>query len=271
MNKQDYIDKGIAIVTDYGLKILMAVVIWIIGSWAIRKIMRLVNKAMEKSKYDATLSGFLRNLIAWSLKILLLIAILSQLGIETASFAAILAAAGFAVGMSLQGSLSNFAGGVLIMIFKPFRVGDLIEAQGQLGVVKEIDIFNTKLNTLDNREVIMPNGKLSNDTIINYTSEKVRRVDLEVGVSYDADLQQTKEVLMKVLKDNPKVLDRPEPEVAVSELGEYAVNFVVRPWCKTDDYWDVYFGTVENMKKALDAAGIEIPYPHSVELQKELD
>ncbi len=263
------LDQLMAIGTDYGIKILSALAIWIIGAWAIRKITRLLSKAMDKSKYDESLKRFLFNLISWSLKILLLIIILSKLGIETTSFAAILAAAGLAVGMALQGSLSNFAGGVLILIFKPFKIGDLIEAQGVLGTVKDIDILTTKINTLDNKEVILPNGTLSNGIITNYTSEQIRRVDLSVGVSYDADLKQTKEVLLKMLENNPKVLEYPAPEVEVFELGEYSVNFIVRPWCKTEDYWDVYFQTVEGIKRSLDRAGIEIPYPISVEIQRD--
>jgi len=191
------------------------------------------------------------------------------MGVETTSFAALLAAAGLAIGMALQGSLGNFAGGVLIMIFKPIKIGDLIEAQGELGVVKEIEIFTTKLTGLSNREIIIPNGSLSNGNIINYTTEGTRRVDLTFGVSYDADIKKTKDVLMQVLTSHPKVLKTPAPTVNVSELADSSVNFAVRPWCNAEHYWDVYFDVTENVKEALDAAGIEIPYPHQVEIHKQ--
>ena len=155
------------------------------------------------------------------------------------------------------------------MIFKPIKIGDLIEAQGEIGVVKEIEIFTTKLIGLSNKEIIIPNGALSNGNIVNYTTEGTRRVDLVFGVGYDSDIKKTKEVLMKVITDNPKVLQQPAPTVNVLELADSSVNFAVRPWCKTEDYWDVYFETMENTKEALDAAGIEIPYPHQVEIHKE--
>ncbi len=270
MDTEKLLEKIISIGTDYGLKIISAILLWVIGVWVIKKIKKVLSKTMSKRNYEPSLQKFLLNLISWTLKILLIVAILGKLGVETTSFAAILAAAGLAIGMALQGSLANFAGGVLIMIFKPFKIGDLIEAQGQLGIVKEIEIFTTKLNSLDNKEVILPNGTLSNDSITNYSTEKLRRVDLIMGVSYDADMKETKEVLMNVLTNNPKVVSNPAPQVEVFELAESSVNFVVRPWCKNEDYWDVYFYTVENCKRALDAAGIEIPYPHSVEIQKEM-
>ena len=155
------------------------------------------------------------------------------------------------------------------MIFKPIKLGDLIEAQGEIGVVKEIEIFTTKLTGLSNREIIIPNGALSNGNIINYTTEGTRRVDLVFGVGYDSDIKEAKAVLMKVLKDNPKVLTEPAPTVNVLELADSSINFAVRPWCKGEHYWDVYFETTENTKEALDAAGIEIPYPHAVEIQKK--
>ena len=170
--------------------------------------------------------------------------------------------------LGLQGSLANFAGGVLIMIFKPFKLGDLVEAQGEIGVVKEIEIFTTKLTGLSNKEIIIPNASLSNGNIINYTTEGTRRVDLVIGVSYDADIKKTKEVLLNVLTSHPKVLKDPAPGVTVSELADSSVNFAVRPWCKTEHYWDVYFEVTENVKLELDKAGIEIPYPHQVHIKK---
>jgi len=263
------IEKWMDLATEYGLKVLGAIVIWIIGSWIIKKLINGVRNMMSKRQYDESLRKFLINLISWALKILLILAILSQLGVETTSFAAILAAAGLAIGMALQGSLGNFAGGVLIMIFKPFKIGDLIEAQGELGVVKEIEIFTTKISSPTNKEIIIPNGALSNGNITNYSTEGKLRVDLTIGVSYDADIKKTKQVLTDVLVADPKVLKDPAPSVNVSELADSSVNFAVRPWATVDNYWDVYFGSLERCKEALDAAGIEIPFPHSVEIQKQ--
>ncbi len=262
------IEKGTNFAIEYGLKVIGAILIYIIGSWLIKKLMKTAQKIMTKRDVDSSLQNFLLDLLSWLLRILLILAILAKLGVETTSFAAILASAGLAVGMALQGSLGNFAGGVLIMLFKPFKVGDLIEAQGETGVVKEIEIFTTKLIGLSNREIIIPNGALSNGNIINYSTEGTRRVDLVFGVSYDADIKQTKDVLMNVLTSNPKILQDPAPTVNVIELADSSVNFAVRPWCKSEDYWDVYFQTTENVKLALDAAGIEIPYPHQVEVKK---
>ena len=254
---------------QYGLKVIGAIAIWLIGSWIIKRILKATRKMMSKSQYDESLQKFLINLIGWGLKILLIITLLGTLGVPTTSFAAIIAAAGLAIGLALQGSLGNFAGGVLIMIFKPFKIGDLIEAQGELGAVKEIEIFTTKIVTPTNKEVILPNGALSNGNITNYTTEGKLRVDLTIGVSYDADIKQTKDVLMHVLASNPKVLQDPAPSVNVSELADSSVNFAVRPYATVTDYWDVYFGVTEACKLALDAAGIEIPYPHQVEIRKE--
>lgn len=269
METQKWIDKGYDLIVEFAPKVLAAILIWIIGTWIIKMLMKGIKKAMTKANYDDSLKKFLLNLLTWIFKIVLILVVLGTMGVETTSFAAILAAAGLAIGMALQGSLGNFAGGVLIMTFKPFKIGDLIEAQGQIGVVKEIEIFTTKLTGLSNREIIIPNGALSNGNIINFTTEGTRRVDLVFGVSYDADIKQTKEVLMNVLTSNSKVLQEPAPAVTVLELADSSVNFAVRPWCKAEHYWDVYFEVTENTKEALDAAGIEIPYPHSVEIQKQ--
>jgi len=264
-----WIEKGINFVSEFGPKIIGAILIWIIGSWIIKKTLKQTNKLMDKRGYEKSLQKFLLNLLSWTLKIVLVVTILGALGIETTSFAAILASAGLAIGLALQGSLANFAGGVLIMIFKPFKIGDLIEAQGELGVVKEIEIFTTKINSPQNKEIIIPNGTLSNGNITNYSSEGQLRVDLTIGIGYDEDIKKAKAVLLKVLTDNPQVLSAPAPSVNVSELADSSVNFAVRPWATTADYWDVYFGTLEKCKIALDEAGIEIPYPHSVEIRKQ--
>jgi len=268
MNTQQWIDKGLELIIEFGPKIIAALLTWIIGKFLIKIILKASKKIMQKSNYEDSLKKFLLNLIEWGLKLFLIVTVLGLVGVPTASFAAIIAAAGLAVGLALQGSLANFAGGVLIMIFKPYKVGDLIEAQDELGVVKDIEIFTTKLSGLTNREIIIPNGTMSNGNIINYTSQGTRRVDLVYGVSYDADIKQTKSVLMSVLTSHPKVLNNPEPTVNVIELADSSVNFAVRPWCKTEDYWDVYFDITENTKIVLDNAGIEIPYPHAVEIKK---
>ncbi len=268
LEKIDF-EAWMALAVDYGLKLIGAIVIWIIGSWVISKLLKGIKTIMSKGNYDESLQGFLSNLAGWGLKIVLIIVVLGTLGVETTSFAAIIAAAGLAVGLALQGSLSNFAGGVLIMIFKPFKVGDVIEAQGEIGGVKEITIFTTKLTGLSNKEIIIPNGSLSNGNIVNYTVAGTRRVDLTFGVDYASDIKKTKEVLMNVLKAHPLVIEEPAPTVNVSELADSSVNFAVRPWCASGDYWTVYFDVTENVKEALDAAGIEIPYPHQVEIHKE--
>jgi len=269
MDTQKWIDTGYNLILEFGPKLLTAILIWIIGSWIIKMILKGTKRAMGKANYDESLKKFLLNLVNWILKIILIVVVLGTVGIETTSFAAILAAAGLAIGLALQGSLGNFAGGVLIMIFKPIKIGDLIEAQGELGVVKEIEIFTTKLLSPTNKEIIIPNGALSNGNIVNYSTEGILRVDLTFGVGYDSDIKQTKEVLMNVLTSNSKVLSDPAPSVNVSELADSSINFAVRPWCKVADYWDVYFESHENAKNALDAAGIEIPYPHQVEIKKK--
>lgn len=267
---QKWIDLAIEKGSEYGLKIIMAIVIWVIGKWIINKLMGLFKKILHKNKnMDETLEKFLSNLVKTILLVLLIISILGQLGINTASFAAILAAAGLAIGLALQGSLSNFAGGVLMMLFKPFKVGDLIEAQGEIGVVQEIQILTTKIATPGNKLVIIPNGILSNGNIKNYSELGELRIDLTIGVSYDADIKATKEALMRAMQSQQNVLQVPAPSVNMGELAESSVNYEVRPWAAPEDYWDVYFQTIENCKIELDKAGIEIPYPHAVEIQKE--
>ena len=272
LNEIDYgrwIDMGVDLITQYGLRVIAAIVLWWIGSWIFRRIHRLSMKLMEKRGYEESLRKFLGNLILWTLKVLLIIVILSTLGIETTSFAAILAAAGLAVGLALQGSLSNFAGGVLIMIFKPFKIGDIIEAQGELGTVKAIEIFTTKLLTPQNRLVIIPNGTLSNGNITNFSAEGMLKIFHTIGVSYDSDIKQTKEVLMGVINSLDAVMSDPPPMVEVSELADSSINFAVRAMVPLDDYWPTYFAILERSKEALDAAGIEIPYPHQVEIHKQ--
>ena len=266
---EGWIEKGMDYVIEHGPNVLWAVLIYVIGSWLVKRITRGLRKVMQKSNYDVSLQRFLMNLISWLLKIVLIILVVSRLGVDVTMFAAIFAAAGLAVGLALQGSLSNFAGGVLIAIFKPYRIGDLVETQDILGVVKDIDIFTTKMVTPQNKLAIVPNGPIANGNIINYTIEGKMRVDIVVGVGYEENIKKSKDVLLGVLTSNPKVLQDPPPSVNVLELAESSVNFAVRPFCKPEDYWDVYFATQEGCKLALDDAGIEIPYPHSVEIHKE--
>jgi len=268
MDYQKYLDIVFNFIEKYAMNVITAILILIIGLWLAKKIVKITQKLMTKRGVDITLQKFIGDLVGWGLKILIFITAISQVGIETTSFIAILGAAGLAVGLALQGALANFAGGALIMIFKPFKVGDLIEAQGEIGVVKEIQIFVTKIISPGNKLVIIPNGILSNGNIKNYTEEGKLRVDLTFGVGYDEDIKKTKEVLMNVMLNNSKVLKDPAPTVNVSELADSSVNFAVRPWATPADYWDVYFGIIEEGKYALDKAGIEIPYPHQVEIRK---
>lgn len=254
---------------EYGPNILYALGLLIVGLFVIKKIVGFTSRVMSLRKVDTTLLNFLTNVISIGLKLFLLVAVISKLGVDTTAIAAALAAAGLGVGLALQGALSNLAGGVLIIVFKPFKIGDLVDAHDEIGIVKDINIFTTQIVTPDNKRVIIPNGTLANSNIINYSAEGKLRVDLTIGVGYDEDIKETKKVLLDVLKQHDKVLQDPQPTVDVEELAESSVNFAVRPWCKVDDYWTVYFGITENCKLALDKAGIEIPYPHSVEIQKQ--
>lgn len=269
MDVQNWVDAGYNLLIIYAPKVIVAILIWILGIWFIRILLKGIRKTLELKDYDISLKKFLMNLVGWILKIVLIIVVLGTVGIETTSFAALLAAAGLAIGLALQGSLANFAGGVLIMIFKPIKVGDFIEAQGESGTVKEIEIFTTKLTSPDNKEIIIPNGKLSNDNIINYSALEMRRVDMVFGVGYESNIKQTKEILMEQLNKHPLILKEPEALVRLSELADSSLNFNVRPWVNTADYWDVYYDIMESTKEALDDAGIDIPYPHNVQIKKE--
>ncbi|MEZ4772832.1 MAG: mechanosensitive ion channel [Bacteroidia bacterium] len=244
--------------------ILLALVTLIVGLWLIKWVTRVARKAMEVRSMDLTLRTFFSDLISISLKAVLFISVAGILGIQTTSFVTILGAAGLAVGLALQGSLGNFAGGVLILIFRPFKVGDLIEAQGYIGHVTALNIFVTTLKTPDSKTVILPNGPLSNGSITNFTTLNELRVDLSIGVSYKADIKTARSVIMEAMVNNPKVLEKPAPSVSVSELGDSSVVLAVRPYATVADYWDVYFGVLEDAKEALDKAGIEIPFPQRV-------
>lgn len=245
----------------FGLKILTTALILVVGRWAARFFRQAIEKVMSKGNIDATLIPFVGNLVHFALLTFVILAALAQLGIQTTSFIAVIGAAGLAVGLALQGSLANLAAGVLILIFRPFRVDDFIEGAGVSGVVEEIHIFTTQLRTLDNKTVIIPNAKITGDNITNYTKKEKRRVDLVVRVNYRDDIGNVKRAIADVLDGDARVLKDPAPTVAVLELGESSVNIAVRPWVNTADYWDVYFDTTENLKKRFDAEGIHIPFP----------
>jgi small conductance mechanosensitive channel len=246
---------------EYAPKFALAIVTLLIGLWIIKGISKLVYASMKRSKVDKTLIPFVCSLISWTLKILLFISVASMIGIATTSFVAVLGAAGLAVGLALQGSLSNFAGGVLIMMFKPYKVGDLIEAQGHFGEVKEVQIFNTIILSPQSKRIIIPNGAVSNGSIVNYSAEGKIRVDMVIGISYDSDIDKAKAILMEVLENNDRVMKEPAPFVGVTEMADSSVNLVVRPHCKPAEYWDTHFEISEAAKKALDANGISIPFP----------
>ena len=258
---KDYIGKSIELVMEYAPKVLLALLVLIIGLSVIKSVVKFVSKMMKKQDIDATLRPFLESLLSWTLKAMLFISAASMVGIETTSFVAVLGAAGLAVGLALQGTLSNFAGGVLILIFRPYKVGDLIEAQGHLGYVTEIQIFVTILKTLDHKAVIIPNGAISNGDITNLTTLGKVRVEMVMGISYDSDIRKAKEILLGVMNKHPKVMKDPAPFVGVLELGDSSVNLAVRPHAHADDYWGVYFDIYEQGKIALDEAGITIPFP----------
>lgn len=249
------------IVYGYGPKLLLAIVTFIVGLYLIGSITKAVDKLMQRKKWDPSLCSFFKTFLSVSLKVLLVITVAGMVGVATTSFIAVLGAAGLAVGLAFQNTLSNFAGSVLLLVFRPFKVGDLIEVDGRLGIVKEIQIFCTQMVTLDNKRVIIPNGKLASETIINLSTEDIKRIDLTFGIGYDDDLKKAKSVLNTIIAADSRVLSEPAPQVAVSELADSSVNFVFRPWVKTEDYWDVYFQMVENVKLEFDKEGISIPYP----------
>lgn len=240
---------------------LFALAIFLIGSAVSKWIVKLVGKALGKSTLDPMLIDFLKNILRWVLMLLVIVAALDQLGVDTTSFIAILGAAGLAVGLALKDSLQNFASGVMLIMFRPFRTGDYIEAAGTAGVVEEIRIFSTQLRTPDNKEVIAPNGDIYSGVIVNVTAKNTRRIDLVVGIGYDDDLRKAKRILEALVSEDERVLKDPAPFVAVGELGGSSVDLLVRPWTKTSDYFATKCDLTERIKLALDDAGISIPYP----------
>ncbi len=254
--------------------LISAVLLFVIGSWVIRIANRLIYNFFERKDYDITLEKFIMDLVNWGLKIILFILIITQLGVKSSSLVAAVGAAGLAIGLALQGSLANFAGGVLILLFRPFRVGDYIVAQGADGTVKEISIFNTKLTTSGNQQVIIPNGKLSNDKITNYTVEGKRRDTIKIGISYDSNIKQAKNLLLELINSQENVLQEEGkvPMIVVDELGDSAVVLSLRYWALNEHFWNIHFYVLEEAKEILETNGISIPFPQQdVHLIKKND
>ncbi|MCG9791492.1 mechanosensitive ion channel family protein [Flavobacterium algicola] len=254
----DYSTNLLKEIIEYSPKLISAFIILFLGLYAIRIINRLVRKIMVSRNLEPTLTKFLGDILLWAMRILLFVTFIGKLGIETSSFVAILGAMGLAVGLALQGSLSNFAGGMLIIIFKPFKHGDFIEAQGMVATVSDIQIFTTKLITPNNQIVFIPNGILSNGIITNYSIQGTRRADLTFSISYDSDIKQAKDIILDILNNNPKVLQDPKPDVFVKNLTDSAIELAVRPWAKKEDFGAVFTETLESCKSAFDQAGISI-------------
>ena len=245
----------------FGMKLLVAIIIFIVGKMVAKMLVNLFGKIMKHSKYDDMLVDFLKSIISAILMLFVIVAALDHLGVDTTSLVAILGAAGLAIGLSLQGSLQNFAAGVMLLVFRPFKQGDFVEAGGTAGVVKNITIFTTIMTTPDNKEIIVPNGNIYSGNIINYSAKDTRRVDMVFGIGYDSDLKQAKQILEQLMNDDERILKDPKVQIAVSELADSSVNFVVRPWVKSADYWGVLFDTTEAVKLKFDEAGISIPFP----------
>ncbi|MAD10457.1 MAG: mechanosensitive ion channel protein MscS [Alteromonas sp.] len=256
----------------WGINIAMALIIFVIGRMVVGIIISMFGKLMSKSKYDDMLVDFLKSILNAVLMLFVIVASLDELGVDTTSLVAILGAAGLAIGLSLQDSLKNFAAGVMLLVFKPFRAGDYIEAAGVAGTVKKIGIFTSSMNTPDNKGIIVPNGKIYGDNIINYSAMTTRRVDMTFGIGYDDDLLKAKTVLEQMVKEDERILEEPAPVVAVSSLGDSSVNFMVRPWVKKEDYFAVLWAFTENVKLRFDKEGISIPFPQmDVHFFKEAD
>lgn len=265
-NYEEHVKKLINLLWEIFPNLVSALILGFVGWWVIKLINIGVAKFFEKRDYDRTLETFLEDFINNGLKVLLFVMVITQVGVETSSLIAMLGAAGLALGLALQGSLSNFAGGLLILIFKPFKVGDFISAQGSEGTVKQITVFNTKLVTFGNQEVIIPNGHLSNDKITNYSSEGMRRENLVIGISYDSSIQKAKDLLLELCAADENIIteEGKEAMVVVTELADSSVNLSIRYWTTTETFWPTKFKMIENIKATFDREGIEIPFPHRV-------
>ncbi|EIM65404.1 mechanosensitive ion channel family protein [Desulfobacter postgatei] len=270
INIEKYIETLTYWVTTYSVKIIAALLILVIGKWLARRITNLITKLMEKNKIDITLVRFFDSILYYTFMVMIVIAAAGQLGINTTSFLTIVGAAGLAIGLALKDSLGNFASGVMLVLFRPYKVNDFVDIGGVAGNVVSISLFTTELSTGDNQKVIVPNASITSNVITNVTANPTRRVDLVIGIGYDDDIKKAKEVIQGVLAEEKRILPTPAPLIAVSELADSSVNFVVRPWVKTGDYWGVYFALHENIKLALDANGISIPFPqHDVHMYRE--
>ncbi|MFU8820630.1 MAG: mechanosensitive ion channel family protein [Gammaproteobacteria bacterium] len=247
--------------SQFGFQVAAAIVIFFAGRWLVRRLTNFLERGLKRAGTDPTLVGFFRNITYFGLLVMVIIAAVGQLGVQTTSFIAVLGAAGLAIGLALQGSLANFAAGVLMIIFRPFKAGDFVEAAGTAGVVEEIQLFTTKMRTPDNKTIIIPNAQVTAGTITNYSARDTRRLDLVFGVSYTDDLDNVKRVIGEVLADEPRLLKDPAPLVGLLELGDSSVNFAVRPWVNSSEYWPVFFALQEAMKKRFDKEGISIPFP----------
>ena len=253
----NYAERFIAFLPD-----ILGALLWLlVGWWIIKLIVKYTKKILSKKGHDPALANFLVTILNWTLVVLLLISVVGMLGIETTSFIAVLGAAGLAIGLALQGSLSNFAGGVLIILLKPFKLGDWIEVNGISGSVKDISLFYTKLNTFGNQLAIIPNGELSNENIVNYSGESIRRDAITIGISYESNIKIAKDTLLSLLQEQDDILEDPAPAVVVTELADSSVNLSVRFWAKNEVFWDRHFYTIEESKIRLEAAGISIPFP----------
>jgi small conductance mechanosensitive channel len=258
-------DKFITMAMEYAPKLLLAIIVLVIGLWIIKKIVGMLGKVMDRSSLDQDVQPFLKSLIGVLLKVMLIFSVAGMVGIETTSFVAVLAAAGFAIGMALQGSLGNFASGVMILIFKPYKVGDLVQAQDQLGHIDEVQIFNTIMTTLDHKQVIVPNGQAISGTITNLSHHKFMRVDLNVLIPYEQDFEEAQKIAVEALRNVPKALNEPAPYVEIEEFGDHNIKLAARTHSSDADYWDVFFGANKALKQAFSKAGIQINYAEGVQ------
>lgn len=245
----------------YGLRLLGAIVIFFVGKWVAKLLRQIVERTMTRGKVDATLVKFTGNLVYAILMVVVVLAALNQIGVQTTSLIAVIGAAGLAVAFALQGSLANFAAGVMLIIFRPFKVGDFIQGGGEAGIVEEISLFTTQMRTPDNKTIIVPNSNITGGNITNFSAKDTRRIDLTIGVSYSDDLKKVKAVLADILAQDERILKDPEPTIGVVALGESSIDFAVRPWVNASDYWDVYFATLQTVKERFDAESISIPFP----------
>ena len=266
MNKelpQEIMNYVIEITSNFGLKLLTALIVVIVGKQLVKILLKVIKVALEKANTEETVRIFVANLLNTVFTVIIFVAAINQLGVETTSIIALLGAAGLAIGLALQGSLANFAAGILIVIFRPYKVGDYIEAGTNVGTVKDIQIFSTVLRTPDNKAIVVPNGSIMDGSITNYSEQPTRRIDIIASCSYEDDLDKVKQVLKTILDSEDRILTEPKPQIAVSELAESSVNFIVRPWVNSSDYLPVMYSLLEQIKKTFDQEGISIPYPQS--------